>query len=134
MTRTVVITSHSLLGAVSKLYLIKKNGCNNFNYLLLPYSPLRADNICDYYGEKHPSWINIPMFFFILFSFVPYGMGLNYQYQQLNPALKNASVSCSSVSMPFLFNLFPSVVSKMHKINETFFGYVDIFQKLLVAE
>ena len=66
---------------------------------------------------------------------VPYGMALNYQYQQLNPALKNPSVSCSSVRMAFfLLNLFPSAVSKMHEINQTFCGYVDIFQKRLVVE
>ena len=34
----------------------------------------------------------------------------------------------------FLLNLFPSVVSNMHEINQTFCGYVDIFQKRLVVE
>lgn len=49
--------------------------------------------------DKNPSWVNVPMFFFILFSFVPYGMTLHYNYKQVNPALRNETLSCSEVSL-----------------------------------
>ena len=48
------------------------------------------------------SWVNTPMLFFISFSFVPYGMTLHYHYKQVNPTLRNETLSCSEVSLVLL--------------------------------
>lgn len=53
----------------------------------------------DSLDNDQPSWVNIPMLIFIVISLVPYGMTLNYQYKQMNPAQNKSVVSCSSVSM-----------------------------------